>query len=88
MYTPNLRELDLEGSMLSSLRDIGCNLKYLQVLKVGRCQLDSLDGTFGLTSLRELYAQKNQITDVSPCSNLPHIRHIDISRYEEQLAYL
>ncbi|KAL0272792.1 UNVERIFIED_CONTAM: hypothetical protein PYX00_005634 [Menopon gallinae] len=79
LFMTNLRELDLEGSILSSLRDIGCNLKFLQVLKVGNCQLDSLDGTFGLTSLRQLYAQRNQISDVSPCSNLPHIQHIDLS---------
>ncbi|KAK6637462.1 hypothetical protein RUM44_007879 [Polyplax serrata] len=78
-YLPNLRELDLEGSILNSLRDIGCSFKNLQILRVGRCQLESLDGTFGLSGLRELYAQKNLINDVSPCSNLPHIKHIDVS---------
>jgi hypothetical protein len=42
--------------------------------------LVSLDGTFGVTSLRELYASNNMVADVGPCSSLPHIRIIDLGK--------
>ncbi|XP_068082982.1 uncharacterized protein [Anabrus simplex] len=78
LYMPALRELNLTGSCLGSLRDLGCELRNLHVLRINRCGLDSLDGTFGLTSVRELYAAHNRIEDVSPCTSLPHIRVLDL----------
>jgi Leucine-rich repeat (LRR) protein len=61
-------------------RDLGCGLRFLNVLKVSRCGLQSLDGTFGLTSLRELHASHNMVDDVGPCASLPHIRIIDLRK--------
>ncbi|XP_069680613.1 uncharacterized protein [Periplaneta americana] len=80
LFVPNLRELNLDGSCLGSLRDLGCGLTSLHVLRVSRCGLESLDGTFGLTSLRELHASNNNIWDVGPCSSLPHIRLLDLRK--------
>ena len=41
---PNLRELKLSGSRLSSLRELGTSLKHLEVLWVSRCGLTDLEG--------------------------------------------
>jgi hypothetical protein len=65
---------------ISICRDLGCGLTSLTILKVSMCGLQSLDGTFGLTSLRELHASNNMVDDVGPCSSLPHIRIIDLRK--------
>lgn len=65
---------------ISIFRDLGCGLTSLTRLRVSRCGLQSLDGTFGLTSLRELHASNNMVEDVGPCSSLPHIRIIDLRK--------
>ncbi|XP_018327390.1 protein phosphatase 1 regulatory subunit SDS22 [Agrilus planipennis] len=78
LYTPNLTELDLSGSSVSSLRDLGCGLKNLKVLKVNYCGIYVLDGLFGLQTLREIHAGHNFIKDISPCSFLPEIELIDM----------
>ncbi|EEB10649.1 conserved hypothetical protein [Pediculus humanus corporis] len=63
-YLPNLKELDLEGSILNSLSwalstgIFGWNLWFI--------------------TLRIICSKKFNY-DVSPCSNLPHIKHIDLS---------
>lgn len=80
IYTPNLTELILDGSVLLSLRDLGCDLKNLKILRVIRCNLTSLDGMFGLESLVELYAGNNRIEDLSPCAFLPYIRILDLRK--------
>lgn len=81
IHTPLLKELTLDGSVISSLRDIGCNLKYLKNLKVNRCGLRGFDGLFGLETLEEIHAGYNDIDDVSPCSHLPEIKLIDVRKY-------
>lgn len=80
VHTPNLTELILDGSVISSLRDLGCNLKKLKILKVNRCHLTCLDGTFGLQELEELHAGHNSITNLNACAHLPVIRHIDLNK--------
>lgn len=80
IHTPLLRELTLDGSVISSLRDIGCSLKHLKILRVNRCGLTCFDGLFGLETLEEIYAGNNKIEDVSPCSHLPGIKLIDVRK--------
>lgn len=80
IYTPILRELTLDGSVISSLRDLGCKLKCLKILRVNRCGLTSFDGLFGLETLEELHAGYNNIENVSPCSHLPEIKLIDVRK--------
>lgn len=43
-----------------------------------RCGLDSLDGTFGLSSLTELYAAYNRVQDIGYLACLPSIEYIDL----------
>ncbi|KAK3932574.1 Leucine-rich repeat-containing protein 56, partial [Frankliniella fusca] len=78
VYVPNLTELNLDGSSIGSLRELGCGLSGLRVLRVTRCSLDSLDGTFGLPSLAELYAAFNRVQDIAYLACLPSIEHIDL----------
>ncbi|KAE8753171.1 hypothetical protein FOCC_FOCC000094 [Frankliniella occidentalis] len=78
VYVPNLTELNLDGSSIGSLRELGCGLSGLRVLRVTRCSLDSLDGTFGLSSLAELYAAFNRVQDIGYLACLPNIEHIDL----------
>lgn len=77
-FMPHLRILNLEGSMLFSLRDLGTDLSSLIYLNISRCGLKSLDGTNGLSNLTELVADNNLVEDAGPCSNLPQIKNISI----------
>lgn len=77
---PHLKVLNLEGSMLFSLRDLGCDLSSLVYLNISRCGLKSLDGTSGLSNLTELVADSNLIEDAGPCSNLPLITKLSLIR--------
>lgn len=77
---PHLRALNLEGSMLFSLRDLGSDLSTLVYLNISRCGLKSLDGTNGLSNLTELIADFNLVEDAGPCSNLPQIRKLSLIR--------
>lgn len=47
VFLPALRELTLDGSIISSLRDLGDGLRNLKILRVNRCQLSCIDGVFG-----------------------------------------
>ncbi|KAG2448451.1 hypothetical protein HYH02_006343 [Chlamydomonas schloesseri] len=75
---PNLHELNLNGSTLDSLRDLGTGFRLLQVLWVSRCGLRSLDGLNGLTALRELYAAYNDISDLQPVDCCPQLEVLDV----------
>ncbi|XP_054261353.1 leucine-rich repeat-containing protein 56 [Macrosteles quadrilineatus] len=78
IYLPNLVELDLTGSHLLSLRPLGYGLEHLCVLSVGRCSLTSLDGVFGVSGLRELYAPNNSISELGLLATLPQLRVLDM----------
>ncbi|XP_072399570.1 leucine-rich repeat-containing protein 56-like isoform X2 [Diabrotica undecimpunctata] len=79
-YTPALRELTLDGSVVSSLRDLGFGLKNLKILKVNRCGLTCIDGVFGFEHLEELYIANNEINTLSPCAFLNKVRVLDVRR--------
>jgi len=64
-FLPNLRELNLKGSVLNSLRDLGINMQNLIVLNVSSTQLLSLSGIVAFPRLQELYASYNRISDLS-----------------------
>lgn len=78
MFCPNLRALNLDGSVVISLRDLGTDLRNLLYLNVSRCGLKNLDGTNGLPMLQELVADNNEIVDAGPCTNLPSIQRISL----------
>lgn len=70
LFMPNLIDLDLEGSIINSLRDLGCDMSVLKKLNVSRCGLKSLDGSNGFPGLEELIADYNLIEDISHCCSL------------------
>lgn len=82
MFCPNLRALNLDGSVVLSLRDLGTDLRNLVYLNVSRCGLKNLDGTNGFLNLQELVADNNEINDAGPCTNLPKIQRISLKGNE------
>jgi len=88
----NLTELKLTTpSYVPTLRKLG-TLSHLTVLWASAVGLENIDGTSGLTTLRELYISYNQITDLSPLAYLDQLEVLDIeSNYIEsglELRYL
>ncbi|CAH0747424.1 unnamed protein product [Bemisia tabaci] len=77
---PNLTTLNLDGSSLTSLRELGCSLNKLKVLRVCYCGISSLDGILGFTSLKELYVSYNHIQNIGMCTSLPHLEILDLRR--------
>lgn len=78
MFCPNIRILNLEGSLVGSLRDLGTDMRTLMHLNVSRCGLRNLDGTNGLIMLEELVADNNEIEDANPITNLPSIKKLSL----------
>lgn len=70
ILVPNLFKLDLNGSVLNSLRDLGYGLNNLTYLNINNCGLTSLDGTSGMTNIKELVADGNLIQLIGSLSSL------------------
>ncbi|XP_028038435.1 leucine-rich repeat-containing protein 56 [Bombyx mandarina] len=79
VLAPRLRSLILDGSALSSLRDLGIGLVHLKVLSVNRCGLTSLDGVWGLGALRELNAAGNRLHDLQPLGALQKLHTLNMA---------
>ncbi|XP_032082578.1 leucine-rich repeat-containing protein 56 [Thamnophis elegans] len=77
-YLPNLKQLKLNGSILTSVRDLGTALPRLQVLWMARCGLPDLDGIASCCSLKELYIAYNNIGDLSQISLLENLEILDL----------
>lgn len=69
IFLPNLIALNLDGSYLESLRDLGCDLN-LRYLNVSRCQLRTFDGISGFDMIEHLIADDNHISNVMPLNGL------------------
>ncbi|XP_034481624.1 nischarin [Drosophila innubila] len=74
LFLPRLQQLDLSGSVLSSLRDLGYGLMQLTHLNISNCGLNSFDGTSGLPAIRVLIADGNMIQRVGPLSELSQLQ--------------
>ncbi|CAG4951292.1 unnamed protein product [Parnassius apollo] len=79
VLAPRLCSLTLDGSALLSLRDLGIGLVHLKMLSVNRCGLTSLDGVWGLASLRELHAAVNRIQDLNPLAVLQKLHTLNLT---------
>ena len=79
---PNLLELRLSNSRLSSLRDIGTSCSNLRTLWVNSCGLNSLSGMNGFPSLKELFASYNEIIEVSDLAFHEGIEILDLEGNE------
>ncbi|XP_061236397.1 LOW QUALITY PROTEIN: leucine-rich repeat-containing protein 56 [Neopsephotus bourkii] len=77
-YLPNLRELQLNNSLLMSVRDLGTTLSHLYILWMAHCELTDLDGISSCSSLRELYIAYNNISDLSQLPWLDHLEVLDL----------
>ncbi|XP_069857361.1 leucine-rich repeat-containing protein 56 isoform X3 [Dipodomys merriami] len=78
VHLPNLSQLKLNGSRLTSLRDLGTSLGCLQVLWLARCGLTDLDGIGSLPALKELYVSYNNISELSPLCMLEQLEVLDL----------
>ena len=61
---PNLIELNLQGSEIESIMDIGTSFNKLEKLNVSGCGLTDLSGIICFQNLKELNASNNKITDL------------------------
>ncbi|XP_063728574.1 leucine-rich repeat-containing protein 56-like [Symsagittifera roscoffensis] len=77
-YLPNLTQLDLSNSVLTSIRDLGSSLAKLEVLWLTKCQLVDLDGIPTFANLTELYLSYNHINNISDLSMMENLRTLDL----------
>ena len=76
---PNLIELNLQGSEIESIMDIGTSFNKLEKLNVSGCGLTDLSGIICFQNLRELNAANNKITDLIDIEMCEELRVIDLS---------
>lgn len=63
-HLPNLIELNLEGSEINSIEDIGSSFNRLKILNVSNCRLNELTGIVCFTQLEELDVSFNALNDL------------------------
>lgn len=76
---PNLIDLDLQGSEIESIMDIGTSFNKLEKLNVSGCGLTDLSGIICFQNLKELNASNNKITDLIYIEMCEELRVIDLS---------
>ena len=76
---PNLIELNLQGSEIESIMDIGTSFNKLEKLNVSNCGLTDLSGIICFQNLRELNAANNKITDLIDIEMCEELKIIDLS---------
>ena len=76
---PNLISLDLSGSEIESIMDIGTSFKKLEKLNVSNCGLSDLNGIICFNNLKELIASNNKITDLIYIEMCEELKIIDLS---------
>ncbi|CAH2237262.1 jg11231 [Pararge aegeria aegeria] len=79
VLAPRLRSLTLDGSAISSLRDLGIGLVHLKKLSINRCGLTSLDGIWGLGALKELHAAANRLSELHPLAAMQKIHTLNLA---------
>jgi hypothetical protein len=78
MLLPSLLALNLTGSVVGSLRELGSGLQRLEVLWMGRCALQDIGSVTGMQCLREFYMPFNDVVDLSPLSFSETLEVLDI----------
>ena len=76
---PNLIELNLQGSEIESIMDIGTSFTKLEKLNVSECSLSDLSGIICFQNLKELNASNNKITDLIDIEMCEELKIIDLS---------
>lgn len=77
IFLPSLIALNLNGSSLNSLRDLGSDLK-VKYLNVSRCGLRSLDGINGFEAIEHLVADDNEISSVMQLCGLHELQSLSL----------
>jgi Leucine-rich repeat (LRR) protein len=79
-YLPSLRQLVLttDGPM-TSVRDLGVNVKNLTMVSVSNCGLKDLDGISSLASIVDLRLSYNNIDDLTPLALHDTLEILDLS---------
>mmetsp|Transcript_17023 Transcript_17023/g.49812 ORF Transcript_17023/g.49812 Transcript_17023/m.49812 type:complete len:449 (+) Transcript_17023:101-1447(+) len=75
---PDLRQLRLNQSYVSTLRDLGTSLSRLRVLWLCRSSLQDLGGVTAMPVLEELYVSFNDISDLSPLCTHEALQVLDL----------
>ena len=76
---PNLIELNLQGSEIESIEDIGTSFNKLEKLNVSGCGLTDLSGIICFQNLKELNNSNNKITDLIDIELCEELKVIDLS---------
>ena len=76
---PNLIELNLNGSEIESIMDIGTSFNKLEKLDVSNCGLNDLSGIICFKNLKELNAANNKISDLIDIEMCDELKIIDLS---------
>ena len=76
---PNLIELNLQGSDIESIMDIGTSFNKLERLNVSDCGLTDLSGIICFQNLKELNASNNKITDLIDIEMCEELKVLDLS---------
>lgn len=76
-FLPNLVVLNLDGSKLNSLRDLGCHLE-IKHLNVSRCGLNNLDGSASFTKLIQFIADDNRIRTMGQVCSLTELQKLSL----------
>ena len=76
---PNLIELNLQGSEIESIMDIGTSFNKLEKLNVSGCGLIDLSGIICFQNLKELNASNNKITDLIDIEMCEELKYVDLS---------
>ena len=76
---PNLIELNLSGSEIESIMDIGTSFKKLEKLNVSNCGLNDLSGLISFINLKELNASNNNINDLIDIEMCDELKIIDLT---------
>lgn len=79
IFLPNLMALNLDGSSLDSLRDLGCDLK-VKYLNVSRCGLRSFDGISGFDTVEHLVADSNDISNFMQLGSVTELHTLSLRR--------
>ena len=73
---PCLQSLILDGSIITSIRDLGTVLVNLQSLSLNECDLSDIDGISALSGLKQLSLRDNNIADCDPLAMHPNIEEL------------
>ena len=76
---PNLIDLDLQGSEIESIMDIGTSFNKLEKLNVSGCGLTDLSGIICFQNLKELNASNNKIADLIDIEMCEELKYLDLS---------